>query len=98
VRRSAVAVTAVIVLIVLPYLIALYNVLPAGASQWLLRVAPAAAFAVQQTMPQYPQVSNVYEPTAGYYPLSPWAGFAVLCAWAALALSLATVLLRSRDA
>ena len=98
VRRSAVAVTAVIVVIVLPYLIAVYNVLPAGPSQWLLRIAPAAAFAVQQSVPQYPQVSNVYTPPFGYYPLAPWTGFAVLCAWAALALGLAVVLLRRRDA
>jgi ABC-type transport system involved in multi-copper enzyme maturation permease subunit len=98
VRRSAVAVAAAIVLIVLPYLIALYNILPAGASQWLLRIAPAAAFAVQQTMPQYSQVDNAYVPAAGYYPLAPWAGFAVLCAWAALALALAVFLLRRRDA
>jgi hypothetical protein len=34
----------------------------------------------------------------GYFPLAPWAGFGVLCLWAALALCLATVLLRRRDA
>jgi len=96
-RRSAVAVAAVIVVIVLPYLLAL-SVLPAGAADWLLRIAPAAAFAVQQTQPQYPQVSNVYTPAFGFYPLAPWAGLAVLCAWAALALGLAFFLLRRRDA
>jgi ABC-type transport system involved in multi-copper enzyme maturation permease subunit len=96
-RRSAVAAAAVIVVIVVPYLLAL-SVLPAGASDWLLRIAPAAAFAVQQTQPQYPQVSNVYTPAFGYYPLAPWAGLAVLCAWAALALGLAFFLLRRRDA
>ena len=35
---------------------------------------------------------------SGYFPLAPWAGLAVLCAYAALALSLAIVLLRRRDA
>ena len=39
-----------------------------------------------------------YVPQAGYYPLAPWAGLAVLCAYAALALALAVVLLRRRDA
>jgi ABC-type transport system involved in multi-copper enzyme maturation permease subunit len=99
VRRSAAAVAAVIVVIVVPYLLTVaVPVLPAGPAEWMARVTPAAAFAVQQTLIQYPQVSNVYVPSAGYYPLSPWAGFAVLCAWAALALALAAWLLRRRDA
>ncbi len=97
-RRSAGAVTAVIVAIVLPYVLAVASVLPAGAAEWLLRLTPAAAFAIQQSMPQYPQVIGNYTPNKGYYPLAPWAGFAVLCAWAALALGLAVVLLRRRDA
>jgi hypothetical protein len=97
-RRSVVAVTTAIVVVVLPYLIVLYNVLPFSASEWLLRIAPAAGFAVQGTMPQYPQVSNRYDAVDGYYPLAPWAGLAVLGAWAALALGLAIVLLRRRDA
>ena len=73
-------------------------VLPAGAADWLLRVTPAAGFAIQQYVPAYPQVSNAYPPQYGYFPLAPWAGFAVLCAWAALALWLAAFLLRRRDA
>jgi ABC-type transport system involved in multi-copper enzyme maturation permease subunit len=97
-RRSAGAVTAVIVAIVLPYILAVASVLPVGAAQWLLRLTPAAAFAIQQSIPQYPQVSSLYTPSNGYFPLAPWAGFAVLCAWAALALGLAVVLLRRRDA
>jgi len=96
VRRSAVAVTAMIGLIVVPYLLAL-SVLPLGAADWLLRLSPAAAFALQQSVPQYPQVSAIYSPVAGYFPLAPWAGFAVLCGWAALALGLAVFLLRRRD-
>jgi hypothetical protein len=96
--RSAAAVTAVIAAIVLPYLLATAGLLPAGASQWLLRVTPAAAFAIQQSVPQYPQVTNAYTPFNGYYPLAPWAGFAVLCGWAVLALGLAVFLLRRRDA
>jgi ABC-type transport system involved in multi-copper enzyme maturation permease subunit len=98
-RRSAGAVTAVIAGIVLPYLLATVpGILPVGAEQWLLRVTPAAGFAVQQTLTQYPQVSTVYTPGTGYFPLSPWAGFAVLCAWTAAALALALFLLRRRDA
>jgi ABC-type transport system involved in multi-copper enzyme maturation permease subunit len=98
VRRSAAAVTAVIVAIVLPYVLAVAAVLPVGATDWLLRLTPAAAFAVQQSMPQYPQVAALYSATAGYFPLAPWAGFAVLCGYAALALALARFLLRRRDA
>jgi len=98
-RRSAGAVTAVIAGIVLPYLLAvLAGVLPLGAEEWLVRVTPAAGFAIQQSIPQYAQVIDNYTPASGYYPLAPWAGFGVLCAWAAAALVLATVALRRRDA
>ena len=97
-RRSAAAVTAVIVAIVLPNILAVASVLPAAVSEWLLRLTPAAAFALQQTLPQYPQVSSAYTPANGYYPLAPWAGFAVLCGYAALALILAVFLLRKKDA
>ena len=97
VRRSAVAVAAAVVGIVVPYLLAM-SVLPAAAAQWVLRVAPTAAFALQQSTPQYAQVDNLYTPVNGYFPLAPWAGFAVLCGWAALALAVATVVLRRRDA
>jgi ABC-type transport system involved in multi-copper enzyme maturation permease subunit len=98
VRRSAAAVTAVIVAIVLPYILGVASVLPLGAADWLLRLTPAAAFAIQQSMPQYPQVAAPYTATAGYFPLAPWAGFAVLCGYAALALGLAVFLLHRRDA
>ncbi len=97
-RRSAAAVTLVIVAIVLPYLLGVASVLPVSASDWLLRITPAAAFAIQQAIPQYPQVTALYSPSSGYFPLAPWAGLAVLCAYAALALGLAVVLLRRRDA
>ena len=97
-RRSAAAVTAVIVAIVLPYILSVASVLPAGAAGWLLRVSPAAAFAIQQSIPQYPQVASLYTSATGYFPLAPWAGFAVLCGYAALALGLAVALLRKRDA
>jgi ABC-type transport system involved in multi-copper enzyme maturation permease subunit/regulation of enolase protein 1 (concanavalin A-like superfamily) len=98
-RHSAAAVTAVILAIVLPYFFSTpLSVLPAGASDWLLRVTPAAAFAIQQSTPQYPQVSASYTPMNGYFPLAPWAGFAVLGGYAVLALGLAFIALRRRDA
>ena len=97
-RRSALAVTAVIVLIVLPYILAVASVLPAGPGEWLLRVTPAAAFAVQQTLVRYHQVAASYTPQDGYFPLSPWAGLAVLCGYTLCALALAAYLLRTRDA
>jgi ABC-type transport system involved in multi-copper enzyme maturation permease subunit len=98
-RSSAAAVTAVILLIVLPYFFTIaLAVLPAGAADWLLRITPAAAFAIQQSIPRYPQVSASYTPANGYYPLAPWAGFAVLCGYAVLALGLAAIQLQRRDA
>jgi ABC-type transport system involved in multi-copper enzyme maturation permease subunit len=98
-RRSAGAVAVVIVVIVLPYMLTVAApILPLGPNDWLLRVTPAAAFAVEQTLVQYPQVNDVYTAANGYYPLAPWAGFGVLCAWAALALGVAIFLLRRRDA
>jgi ABC-type transport system involved in multi-copper enzyme maturation permease subunit len=98
-RRSAGAVTAVIAAIVLPYLlVAQIPFLPASVTGWLTRVTPAAAFAVQQTVVPYPQVTSNYTPYNGYYPLAPWAGLAVLAGHALLALTVAAVLLRRRDA
>jgi ABC-type transport system involved in multi-copper enzyme maturation permease subunit len=98
-RRGAGAVAVVVVVIVVPYMFTVAApILPAGPTGWVLRLTPASAFAVQQTLIQYPQVSNTYTAAYGYYPLPPWAGLAVLCAWAALALGLAVFLLRRRDA
>jgi hypothetical protein len=95
-RRSAGAVATVIVLLLLPEILAI--VLPMTAAQWLLRVTPAAAFAVQQSVPTYPQTNHVCLPTDGCYPLAPWTGFAVLCAYALVALAVAVFMLRRRDA
>ncbi|GAA3968603.1 hypothetical protein GCM10023085_58720 [Actinomadura viridis] len=97
-RRGAMAVTAAIALTVLPHVVATASVLPADAADWVLRLTPAAGFAVLQSVPEYPQVIGHYTPQGGYYPLEPWAGFAVFCGYAALALGLAAVLLRRRDA
>ena len=59
VRRSAAAVMIVIAAIVVPYFLSAIATLPAGIADWLLRVTPAAAFAVQQATPQYPQVQRL---------------------------------------
>ena len=98
VRRSVAAVTIVFAAIVVPYFLSAILILPAGVADWLLRVTPAAAFAVQQATPQYGQVQAYYAPVSGFYPLAPWAGFAVLCGWALAALGGAVYLLRRRDA
>ncbi|RAJ29693.1 ABC-type transport system involved in multi-copper enzyme maturation permease subunit [Kitasatospora sp. SolWspMP-SS2h] len=97
-RRGATGITALVALTVLPYLLALGGVLPTAPAQWLLRLTPAAGFAVQQTLPHYEQVLSVYTPANGYFPLPPWGGFAVLLAWALVALTAAAVVLRRRDA
>ncbi|MFF4344358.1 hypothetical protein ACFY00_31100 [Kitasatospora sp. NPDC001540] len=97
-RRAAPAIAAAVGGLVLPYLLATSGALPVGASEWLLRVTPAAGFAIQQSLPRLPQVFTLYTPASGYYPLSPWAGLAVLTAWAAVALLAAVVLIRRRDA
>jgi ABC-type transport system involved in multi-copper enzyme maturation permease subunit len=98
VRRSAAAVVTAISVIVLPYFLAVFAAVPLSAGDWLLRVMPAAGFALQQPYPAYRQVTAFYAPFSGYFPLAPWAGLAVLAAWTAAALALAAYLLRRRDA
>ena len=97
-RRSAAAITIAVVTVVMPFLLAALNVVPAGVGDWLLRLTPAAGLAIEQSIPRYSQVTTVTSLVQGYYPLSPYAGFAVLCLWAAAALALALVMLRRRDA
>lgn len=97
-RRSVRAITTVIVMIVLPYVLTFASTLPAGVAQWLMRVTPAAAFAVEQTLPQYHQVNYLYTPASGFYPVAPAVGLLVLCAYTVLALGLARHRLRTRDA
>src|SRR5216683_395266 len=91
-RRSAVAVAADIVLLVLP------GVLGSQSGNWLMRLTPTAAFAIQATLPRSNLVTGAYTPPNGYFPISPWAGLAVLAAYTAVALGAATWLLRRRDA
>lgn len=97
-RRSVGGVVTAIVLIVVPHVLATTSVLPDTAARWLLRLTPAAGFAIQQSIPEYAHVLGHYAPIAGFYPLAPWVGFAVPVGYAALALGLAVVQLRRRDA
>ncbi|MEU1391934.1 MULTISPECIES: hypothetical protein [unclassified Nonomuraea] len=97
-RRSVAAVITAIAVIVVPHVLATTSVLPDSAAQWLLRLTPAAGFAIQQSIPQYAHVLGHYAPIAGFYPLPPWAGLAVPAGYTALALGLAVLQLRRRDA
>ncbi|MEW2354848.1 hypothetical protein [Spirillospora sp. NPDC029432] len=97
-RRGVAAVITAIAAIVVPHIVATTSVLPESAAGWLLTVTPAAAFAVQQSVPEYPQMLGHYSPLAGFYPLPPLAGLGVLAGYAALALGLAALRLRRADA
>ena len=96
-RRSAGVVTVIIVVVVVPYILAVSSALPVGAANWLLRLTPAAAFAIQQSTPQYHQVIANYTPANGYFPFPPLAGLAVLCVYTLAVLAVAGYLLRRRD-
>ncbi|WP_020573798.1 hypothetical protein [Actinopolymorpha alba] len=93
-RRGWAAVLVAISTVVLPYLLAVLPLLPDDVARWLLRLTPAAGFAVQQTVREYPQVVAHYAPLAGYFPLPWWVGFAILCGYAAVALALIAFRLR----
>jgi len=95
-RRSAGAVTAGIILFVLPYIIGSFA--SASTQEWLFRLTPAAGFSVLGVLPRSALVESTYTMTNGYYPLSPWAGLAVLCVYAAIAVGLANLVLKRRDA
>ncbi len=96
-RRGLPAILLAVLLTVLPYLLATGSFLPVGASQWLLRLTPAAGFAMNQTLPAYAQVLVPYTPADGYYPLPPLAGLGVTAAWAAVILTVAIMRFRKAD-
>jgi hypothetical protein len=68
-RRSAGAITAVIVLLVVPQLAAAS--LPVSAGRWLLRATPSAGFAIQQTVER-----GLCLPEDGCFPRVPGRGSA----------------------
>ncbi|NUT18057.1 MAG: hypothetical protein HOV77_02645 [Hamadaea sp.] len=80
-RRAWLAIVVSLALIALPYAITVVPFLPDEVAAWLLRLTPAAGFAVRQTATEYAQVTAHYTPANGYYPLPGWAGLAVLCAY-----------------
>ncbi len=84
VRRSAPAMTIVLLLLLVPQIVA--TGLPLSAARWLERLTPAAGFAIQQTVVRFDRA------------IDPWAGLGVLCAYTAVALAAAAWLLRRRDA
>lgn len=88
-RRGWAAILIGLSLVALPYAIATLPLLPDTVSEWLLRLTPAAAFAVQQTLVEYPQATAHYAPSAGYFPLAGWAGLAVLCGYTIAAMRMA---------
>lgn len=94
VRRSAVAITMAIAVIVLPEVLEVS--LPQGPAQWLQEFTPAAAFGIHSSIPRYPQVACYA--VKGCYPLPPWAGLGVFALYAVAALALGLLLLRRRDA
>jgi ABC-type transport system involved in multi-copper enzyme maturation permease subunit len=96
VRRAAAAITAGAAVFLLPFILAAAG--GGGASEWLLRLTPAAGLSMLQALPDYSQVNYAYTLSNGYYPLTPLAGFAVLCGYTLIALAAATVLLNRRDA
>jgi ABC-type transport system involved in multi-copper enzyme maturation permease subunit len=101
VRRSAGAITAGILVFVLPSLIGPGILGPGasgGAATWLYRITPAAGFSALAALPRSALVDYPYTLANGYYPLPPWAGLAVLGLYAIAALALAAFLLRRRDA
>jgi hypothetical protein len=69
-RRAWPATLTAVLVVGVPYLVTSVPLLPDGLSQWLLRVTPAAGFAAQQTLVEYPQVVAHYAPSTGYFPAS----------------------------
>jgi ABC-type transport system involved in multi-copper enzyme maturation permease subunit len=96
-RHGAGVIVGLLALFVLPEFLSVAAVLPAGVGEWLLRLTPAAGFAVEQSLQVFSQVTAPYWPQFGYYPLPQWGGFLVLFAYAAAALALANHLLTRRD-
>jgi ABC-type transport system involved in multi-copper enzyme maturation permease subunit len=100
-RTSAGAVTAGIVLFILPNLVGpgvLGQGGTGGFTTALYRFSPAAAFSIFGVLPRSSLVSFPYTLANGYYPVAAWAGLGILCIYSAVALAAATFLLSRRDA
>ncbi|MEV4619560.1 ABC transporter permease subunit [Asanoa sp. NPDC049573] len=90
VRRSAAAITATIVLVLLPLIVGM--VLPGTAPRWLMYATLAGGMATQRAKP--PTIT-LAEPWAM---IGPWAGIGVVAAYTCAALALAWWRLRRTDA
>jgi hypothetical protein len=90
VRHSATAITAVIMLVVLPVVLA--SVLPFGVARWIMRLTPAGGLATWRAKPP---ATTLSEPWAM---LTPATGLAIVGTYAAVTLVLAWWLVRRRDA
>jgi hypothetical protein len=84
VRHTAVAIPLVVLPLLVPSIVS--TGLPLSVANWLTRLTPSAGFAVQQTIERYDTA------------IAPLVGIGVLVAYVAVALGVATVLLRRRDA
>nr|BFE73745.1 hypothetical protein GCM10020092_070460 [Actinoplanes digitatis] len=89
-RRSAAAITTVIVLVILPVIVG--SLLQAAPARWLMHVTLAGGFATQRAKPPS---DTLVEP---WSMIGPWTGLTVAGAYAGGALLLAWWLLRRRDA
>lgn len=90
-RRSAGAITAVVLAFVPVILVA--DALPLTAAQWLMRTAPPAGLAILQTLPVDHDTSN-----EAWNMAPPLVGLGVLAGWTAAALAVGYWQLRRRDA
>lgn len=95
-RRTASAITAVLLVLLLPTL--LLGGLPLPVAEALTTFTPVAGFAVQSTDVRYDFAPQPCLPEGGCYPLEPLPGLAVTAAWALGVLLLAAWALRRRDA
>ncbi|MBM7785273.1 DUF1349 domain-containing protein [Tenggerimyces flavus] len=86
-RRRWLAIVVAVLLVAVPYVLTAFPLLPDVVADWLLRLTPAAGFAVLQTAVEYPQVTAHYAPSSGYFPLPWWAGLTVLAAYALAAMA-----------
>ncbi|MGH9230489.1 MAG: ABC transporter permease subunit [Acidimicrobiales bacterium] len=84
VRHTALAIPLVILPLLAPSIVS--TGLPLSVANWITRLTPAAGFAVQQTITRYDTA------------IAPLVGLGVLAAYTAVALGVATMLLRRRDA
>jgi hypothetical protein len=93
-RRGWAAILVVMSLVALPYVVTAVPLVPDPVAGWLMRLTPAAGFAVKQTAVEFPQVIAHYSTSNGYFPLPWWAGLAVLAGYAVI---VGWFALRSRD-